>query len=58
MLEKKMRVECHNTSAIHKFKKTYDSVGREVLYNILLKFGIPMKLVRLLKMYLNENYSK
>jgi hypothetical protein len=40
------------------FKKAYDSVKREVLYNILLKFGIPKKLVRLIKMYLNETYSK
>jgi hypothetical protein len=40
------------------FNKTYDSVRREVLYNILVEFGIPMKLVRLIKMCLNETYSK
>jgi hypothetical protein len=33
-------------------------VRREVLYNILIEFGIPMKLVRLIKMYINETYSK
>jgi hypothetical protein len=31
------------------FKKPYDSVRMEVLYNILIEFGIPMKLVRLIK---------
>jgi hypothetical protein len=39
-------------------KKAYDSVKREVLYNILLEFGIPKKLVRVIKMYLNEAYTK
>jgi hypothetical protein len=39
------------------FKKAYDSIKREVLYNILLEFGIP-KLARLIKMRLNETYSK
>jgi hypothetical protein len=39
------------------FKKAYDSVKREVLYSILLEFGIPKKLVRLIKMCLNETYS-
>jgi hypothetical protein len=39
------------------FKKAYDSLKR-VLYNILLESGIPKKLVRLIKMCLNETYSK
>ena len=40
------------------FKKTYDSVRREVLYNSLIEFGIPMKLVRLIRMCLNETFSR
>jgi hypothetical protein len=31
---------------------------REVLYNILLEFGIPKRPVRLIKMCLNKTYSK
>jgi hypothetical protein len=40
------------------FKSAYDSMKREVLYNILTEIGIPMKLVWLIKMCLNETYSK
>jgi negative regulator of genetic competence, sporulation and motility len=35
-------------------KKTYDSVRREILYNILIEFGAPTKLVWLITMSLNE----
>ena len=38
------------------FKKVYDSVRRDVLY-ILIKSGIPMKLVRLIKMCVVATYS-
>jgi hypothetical protein len=36
------------------FEKAYDSVRSEVLYNILIEFGVPMKLVRFTKKCLNE----
>jgi hypothetical protein len=40
------------------FKKAYDSVWREVLYNIFNEFGILLKMVRLIKMCLSETYSR
>jgi hypothetical protein len=40
------------------FRKAYDSVRREVLYNTLIEFGIPMKLVRLIKMCLSEPIAR
>ena len=39
-------------------KEAYDSVRTEVLYKILIEFGIPRKLVRLIKMSLTETYSR
>jgi hypothetical protein len=53
ILEKKWEY----SGAVHQlfidFKKAYDSVRREVLYNILFEFGVPRKLVGLIKMCLN-----
>jgi hypothetical protein len=40
-----------------KIKNAYVSVRREVLHNILIEFNDPMKLVRLIKICLNETYS-
>ena len=58
ILEKKLEYN----EAVHQhfidFKKAYDSVRREVLYNILIEFGIPNKLVRLVKMCSSETYSR
>jgi hypothetical protein len=39
------------------FKKAYDLVKTQVLYT-LLEFCVPKKLIRLIKMCLNETYSK
>jgi hypothetical protein len=57
MLEKKWEYKGTVHQLFIDFKKAYDSVKREVLYNILLEFGIPKKLVRLIKMCVNETYS-
>jgi len=40
------------------FKKAHNSLRRDVLYKILIQFDIPIKLVRLMKMCLNETYSR
>jgi len=40
------------------YKKAYDPVRRDILYKILIEFGILRKLVRLIKMSLTETYSR
>ena len=40
------------------FKKAYDSIRKEVLYNILIECDIPMKLVQLIKTCPKETYSR
>ena len=40
------------------FKKAYDTFRKEVLCNILIEAGIPLKLVRLIKLCLNETYGR
>ena len=58
MLEKKWEYNETVHQLFINFKKAYDSVRSEVLYNILIEFGILMKLVRLIKMSLKEKYSR
>jgi hypothetical protein len=36
----------------------YESLKKEVLYNIHIEFDIPLNVVTLIKMCLNENYSE
>ena len=54
--------KCEYNEAVHRlfleFKKAHDSIRREALYNILIEFGSPMKLLRLMKMCLNETYNR
>ena len=42
---------------IIEFKKVYESVRRGGLYNTVIEFGTRTKLLRLIKMCLNETYS-
>ena len=58
ILEKKWDYDEEVHQLFIHFKKVYDSVRMEVLYKILIEFGIPRKLVRLIKMSLTETYSR
>jgi hypothetical protein len=55
---KNLRKKWEHIEAVYQLfidiKKAYDSFRMEVWYNILTEFGIPMKLIRLIKMFLNE----
>ena len=50
MLEKKWEYNEATHQLFVDFEKAYDSVTREVLYNIIVEVGIPLKLVRLKKL--------
>ncbi|KAJ4444213.1 hypothetical protein ANN_06004 [Periplaneta americana] len=54
ILEKKWEYK----GTVHQLFIDFKNVKREVLYNILIEFGIPKKLVRLIKMCLSEPYGR
>jgi hypothetical protein len=58
ILEKKLEYNGTVHQLFIDFKKACDSIKREVSYNIVVEFGIPKNLVRLIKVCLNEAYSK
>jgi hypothetical protein len=45
------RFEYHVFYILYLYVKAYGSVRRVVLYNILIEFGVPMNLLRLIKMF-------
>ena len=49
-----MKIKWNIALAIYRHQEAYDSV----LYNILIEFGIPMKLLRLIQLCLNESCSR
>ena len=59
---KYMRKKWEHNETVHQlfieFKKAYDSVRREALYNILNEFGIHMKILSLAKCVLNKTFSR
>jgi len=57
MLKKKWKYDERVHKLFIDFKEAYDSVRREVLCNILIQSGIPIKLERLTKLCLNETCS-
>ena len=57
-----LKKKCEYNGVVHQlfvdFNLVYDSDRREVLYNILIEFGIPLELVRLIKMCLMKPIAK
>ena len=54
ILEKKWEYNNNVYQLFIDFEKAYDSINRESLYDILIKFGVPKKLVRLIKICLDK----
>jgi hypothetical protein len=60
-IQQKLEKKWEYNGTVHQlfidFKKAYNSVRRDVLYSILIEFGMPRKLVGLIKMCLIETYN-
>jgi hypothetical protein len=54
--EEEMGVQWDSTSAINRLQESLRFSRRDIVYTILIEFGLPMTLVRLLKICLNESY--
>jgi hypothetical protein len=56
-----MEKEWEYSKTVHQLlidsKEAFDSLRKEVLYSILIEFGLPLKLVRLITFCLNKTYK-
>jgi len=55
---RKKRMNSANVSGSCLFIKAYDSIHRQILYNIMEAFGFPQKLVALTKMCMEDTQYK
>ena len=58
ILEKKLEYKCTVQQLFIDFEKACDSIKEEKFYIILTEFGIPRKLVMLIRMCLSETRSR
>ena len=58
ILEKKWEYNKDVCQLFIDFEKAYDSIKREFLYDIIIKLGVPKKLVRLIKICLDGTQSR
>jgi hypothetical protein len=53
-----MKIKLSSASALHGFQDRLCFIRKEVLRNIITEFGIPIQLVRPIKLRLNETCSR
>jgi hypothetical protein len=58
MLEKKWEYKDMVHQLFIEGKRAFEQLRREVLHNIFIVSGVPMKLVRYIQMFLNESCNK